>query len=423
MSRALTIVLAAALGLAGSLLVTLFLFHAAQGALDKVLEERLRGAGESAALLLGATPASSEQLRALMRANALDGAYLLDRSLTLLADAGGRTGRADLLRVDPERIERAFAGQASVAKGYSLGELAISTGYFPVRSRDGVVTAVLAFEAGQAFADARRDLVRARAAALLLSLIGALALAILAARWSALERVRRREAEQAARGESIARMGDMVAHEIRNPIGVIRAAVELMRERAAPLPDWQREQLADVLSEVERMRRLTEDFLSLGTPDRPLVRAAVDLGSLLEDSVRAAETTFREVRIRCEVSSLPPIAGDAHRLRQVFANLLANAAQAQQPGEVEVRAEALDGFARVRIHDGGPGIPAAVRERLFDPFLTTKPGGTGLGLAVARMLVERHGGTLGLVDDGRPGATFEVRLPAEREARAWPASS
>ncbi len=130
------------------------------------------------------------------------------------------------------------------------------------------------------------------------------------------------------------------------------------------------------------------------------------------------------MRVVCQLAALPAVSGDPHRLRQVFANLLANAAQAQADGEVEMRAEASDGVARVQIHDQGPGIPPDVRERLFDPFLTTKAGGTGLGLAIARMLVERHSGSLTLVDDGRPGATFEVRLPlAGTEARAWPASS
>jgi signal transduction histidine kinase len=423
MRRTLAPALAAILGLAGSLAATLYLFRAAEGALERVLDERLRGAGESAALLLGSVPAAQDHLRDLMVANGLDGAYLLDRSLVVIADAGGRRGqRADLLRVDPDRVQRAFEGVASVAIGYSLGDLAVTTGCFPVRGANGAVTAVLGVEAGQAFVGARRDLSRARNAAVALSILAALALGAMAARWTAVERLRRREAEQAARGDSITRMGAMVAHEIRNPLGVIRATMELMRERGAI--DGQRERIEDVLGEVERMRRLTDDFLILGAPDRPLVRGPVDLAAVLIDSSRATEATYRGVRVVCQLAPLPAVSGDPHRLRQVFANLLANAAQAKADGEVEMRAEASDVVARVQIHDQGPGIPPDVRERLFDPFLTTKAGGTGLGLAIARMLVERHSGSLTLVDDGRPGATFEVRLPlAGTEARAWPASS
>jgi signal transduction histidine kinase len=413
MSRALAPLLAAALGLAGCLAATLFVLRSAETILSRVLDERLRGAGQSAALLLAGARPDGRRLRALMDANALDGAFLLDRSLTVLADGQGGGGqRADLLRVDHERVARAFAGQATVAPGYSVGELSVTTAYFPVRSAGGAVQSVLCFEAGEAFVSARRDLSHARTAAIVLSLIAALALFAAAARWTSLERVRGQELARAVRGESIARMGAMVAHEIRNPLGIIRANIELLRERAGDtLPAWQRAQLEDVLGEAERMRRLTDDFLSLGTPDVPLSLAPVDLGGVLAEAARGAEASFREVRVRCEIPSLPNLTGDAHRLRQVFANLLANAAQAQETGEVQIYARADDGFACVQVRDAGPGIPPSVRERLFDPFLTTKAGGTGLGLAVARMLVERHRGTLGVVEDGRPGTTFEVRLP------------
>src|SRR5258708_497427 len=151
MRRTLAPVLAAVLGLAGSLAATLYLFRAAEGALERVLDERLRGAGESAALLLGSVPAAQGHLRDLMVANGLDGAYLLDRSLVVIADASGRTGqRADLLRVDPDRVQRAFEGMASVATGYSVGDLAVTTGCFPVRGENGAVTAVVGVQAGAA---------------------------------------------------------------------------------------------------------------------------------------------------------------------------------------------------------------------------------------------------------------------------------
>ncbi|GAC1595573.1 MAG: hypothetical protein NVS4B10_04060 [Myxococcales bacterium] len=330
MSRALTTVLAAALGLMGSLVASLFLFHAAQEALDRVLDERLRGAGESAALLLGSPGATPEHLRALMKTNALDAAYLLDRSLNTVADASGRDGQpADVLRVDSDRVQRAFEGGSTVGPGYSLGDLTVTTGYFPVRGEGGKVATVLTFEAGQAFAAARRDLSRARTATVVLSVFAALALGILAARWTALECLRRVEAEQAARGESIARMGAMVAHEIRNPLGILRASAELMRERAGgSMPAWQGEQLDEMLVEMERMRRLTEDFLWLGAPERPLANASVDLGAVLVEAARGAEATFRSLRVDCQLPPLPAVRGDPHRLRQVFANLLANAAQA-----------------------------------------------------------------------------------------------
>jgi signal transduction histidine kinase len=413
MSRALAPLLAAVLGLAGSLAATLFLFRAGEAALNSVLDERLRGAGESAALGLQGTRTPDDRLRALQKANALDAASLLDRSLLMIADGSGRAGHpAVLLRIDADRVAHAFRGEASVGPGYSLGKLDVRTGYFPVRGGDGSVESVLVFEAGESFLAARGDLARARNAAILLSVFSAVALGMVAARWNVLERIRRKAAEQAARGESITRMAAMVAHEIRNPLGVMRGIVELMREQAgSALPPRQGERIDDLLGEIERMRRLTEDFLSLGKPYGPLATARFDLGEVLSEAARAAEAMFRDVQVRCLMAPGTAVVGDPGRLRQVFANLLANAGQAQERGEVELSADVADGFARVRVHDSGPGLPQGIRDRLFDPFVTTKPGGTGLGLAVARMLVERHGGTLAFVDDGRAGSTFEVRLP------------
>ncbi len=395
--------LLAALGLAGAVAATLFLHRAAESALDRVLDERLRAAGESAALLLRASQPGSQRLRALMSANALDGAYLLDAQLTILEDATGIAGRkADLLRVDPERVRRAFAGEETVAPTWQIGELSVAAGYFPVRGPEGV-GAVLALDAGKEFVRPRAALSRARDAALLLSLVAAVALGLLAARWN-------RTAQRAARAETASRMAAMAAHEIRNPLGVMRGTVELMRERMGPsASERDRGALQDLMQEIERLRRLTEDFLDLGR-DRPLSMAKVDARALLEEAASAAERSFPSVRVRRDFLALPPLTGDAGRLRQVLVNLLANAAQAQVSGEIVLSAAADAGRIRVRVQDFGPGVPEDLR--VFDPFETRKQGGTGLGLYVAKRLVERHGGTLRLAG-GPPGAVFEVSLPAE----------
>jgi two-component system, OmpR family, sensor kinase len=407
--------LAAALGLAGSLGATLFLYQAAARALDRVLDERLRGVGETAALLLSQGPPGAEALRSvlhsLMTANALEGACVLDGELRLVADATGPSGgRADLLRVDPERVRRALAGEASVAAAYSVGEAVVATGYFPLRSAGG--TLVLELEAGQAFAGARRGLTSALALGALLSLAGALALGWVASRWIAAERARSEQAERAAQGVLITRMAAMAAHEIRNPLGVIQASVELMQQRSAgALGDRDREALDDVLGEVRRLGRLTEDLLDLSA-DRPLHTVVFDLAAVLEEAARAAEAAYPEIRLRREFAAgLPLVEGDAGRLRQVFSNLLTNAAQAQPRGEIELHASHGGGALRVRIHDDGPGVSAEIKARLFDPFVTGRASGTGLGLALSRRIVARHRGTLALVEDGRPGATFEVVLP------------
>ncbi|HUJ25818.1 MAG TPA: ATP-binding protein [Myxococcales bacterium] len=392
--------LLAGLGLAGAVGATLFLHRSAQGALDRVLDERLRAAGESAALLLGPPQPGSPRLRALMNANGLDGAYLLDASLTVVEDAAGGAGRkADLLRVDPERVRQALQGRESIAPTWEIGELSVATGYFPVPGK-----LVLALDAGEQFVAPRKALAEARDVAILLSLVGAVALGLAAARWN-------RTLRRAARSEVASRMAAMAAHEIRNPLAVIRANVDMMRDRLGPDPSPRdQEAIADVLQEIERLRRLTEDFLDLGR-DRPLSMGPVNLKDLLEESAQAAERTFPSVKVKREYpGSLPVLNADGGRLRQVFTNLLVNAAQAQGQGEIVLRSWAPQGRLHVQVQDFGPGVPKGLK--LFDPFETRKQGGTGLGLYVAKRLVERHGGTLRLAG-GPPGAVFEVTLPVE----------
>jgi len=411
-SRALVPALAGLVGLAGSLLATLFLYRAAAGAIDRVLEERLRGAGETAAELLARADPAAADLGAVMDANGLEGAYVVSPSLVVLADARGRPGRrADLLRTDAGRVARAARGEATVAFAYALGGQSVATGYFPVRGSDGTVRAVLALEAGQAFAGAQRGLRRALGVAVALSVLGALALALVAWRWARAELERRHSAERAARGDALARMGAMVAHEIRNPLGVIRGSVELVRARSgAALAQRDGEALQDVLGETDRLRRLTDDFLDLAR-DPAISAEPVDLEALARDAARAVGATHPALATHVEGSARA--LADPGRLRQVLANLLVNAAQAGARN-AWVRVGSGDGRARLVVQDDGPGIPVELRPRLFEPFATGRAEGTGLGLALSRRIVERQGGALSLRDERGRGAVFEVSLPLAR---------
>ncbi|HET8725054.1 MAG TPA: sensor histidine kinase, partial [Anaeromyxobacteraceae bacterium] len=162
MKRALLPLVAGLLGLLGALGTTLYLHRAANVALDRVLEERILGAGDTAAEMVGKAVPSSATLRAVMDANQLEGVTLIAPDLEVVADATGSPGRrVDLLRVDRARLDAALAGRPSIAFSYAVGNVKIATGYFPVHGADGKVQSVLTMEGGQSLAGARDDLRRA----------------------------------------------------------------------------------------------------------------------------------------------------------------------------------------------------------------------------------------------------------------------
>jgi two-component system OmpR family sensor kinase len=405
--------LAGVLGLAGSLAATLFLYRVAAASVDRVLEERLRGAGETAAGMLARVDPASADLGPVMVANGLEGAYLVTPSLVVVADANGRPGRrADLLRTDVARVRRAAGGEVTIAFAYAMGDQPVATGYFPVRGPDGTVRVVLGLEAGQAFAGAHRGLRRAFGVAIALSFLGALALAVVARRWAIAEAARRREAERGIRGDALARMGAMVAHEIRNPLGVIRGSAELVRARSGPaMSPADGEALVDILGEADRLRRLTDDFLDLAR-DPAIAPSPLEVSTVAEEAARTVGRSHGALAVHLEGAARAH--ADPARLHQVLTNLLVNAAQAGARN-AWVRAGVHDGSARIVVGDDGPGVDPEVRTRLFEPFATGRAEGTGLGLALSRRIVERHGGTLRLLDVAAPGAAFEVRLPLVRD--------
>jgi signal transduction histidine kinase len=226
-------------------------------------------------------------------------------------------------------------------------------------------------------------------------------------RIEALEAAKRREA-QAAIGELAAGL----AHEVRNPVAAIRGAAQAMGpEATAP----QREEMLQVIEEeTERLGRFVGEFLEYARPSSPR-RESVDAAEVFTRSLRTQQLAGR--RIEAEISLVEPaphVEGDPDQLRRVFDNLLSNSWEAGGDG-VRVRLEIHgieDGRVSVRFEDNGPGIPAEEMPRLFQPFHTTKEGGTGLGLAMIDRIVEEHGG--GVRVEGRPeiGAAFTFSLPA-----------
>ncbi len=218
---------------------------------------------------------------------------------------------------------------------------------------------------------------------------------------------------QQARVERLSTFGLLVGsigHDLRNPLSVIETSLFILRARMGA--DARAMTHLDRIGEqVGIANGIISNLLDM-IRDRPLQKEAVQLGQIVAG---AAEAVKRPAGVALElegVDALPEVEGDPGQLRQVFVNLLENAVHAASPqGQVAVRGRAGDGAVSLHVEDTGPGVAEAARRRLFEPLITTKENGIGLGLALVKRIAERHGGSVEYSDRPGGGARFTVLLP------------
>jgi hypothetical protein len=241
------------------------------------------------------------------------------------------------------------------------------------------------------------------------------------------EEIQRLHRTQMSHAEHLATLGELaagLAHEIRNPLAGIAGVIEIIG-RDLPEGGPGREVLKEVQQEVLHIKRILSDLLDYARPRKPDFRLA-DLNDTAERAVNLArqQTLSRPVEIVLEKSpNLPPVEHDPAQLQQVLLNLLLNALQAiEGAGTVRVQIVSHDNQALVSVADTGRGIAAEHLPNIFRPFFTTKGQGTGLGLSLARRVVEEHGGKIEVTSQSGQGTQFLIWLPFRRPAAA-PAAS
>jgi signal transduction histidine kinase len=233
--------------------------------------------------------------------------------------------------------------------------------------------------------------------------------------------LRRVEAE-ARRAERLAALGQLsagLAHEIRNPLGVIKGSAEMLSQKVKDSQPLVTELAGYISSEVNRLNALVARFLDFARPSALELRPE-RIPDIVDRALQAAEAQFPEARVKIErqyAPDLPEIPADRQLCEQVFINLITNAFQAMdgQGGTLRVAiAQETSGGQPgvcVTVEDTGPGVPPELREQIFNPFFTSKKDGVGLGLSIVAKIVDDHRGTIRFDPDTAGGARFRVFLP------------
>ena len=351
-----------------------------------------------------------DRLIALQGMNGLAQAALITSSGIVVADSTGKSRPGENSRfidIDRRQIAEARLGKASATALYRLDGTPYKRLYLPVVQDNSVIgivqVAISPDYLSELDALRRRVWVQSLVGSAILLLVGA-------SIWSLFNYLVKLEqkAMQGARVEAMGALAGGVAHELRNPLSIIRVLAE---EAAAESPPGSRaaENARDIVGEVERLGDMVTHFLSLSRPPEEGGARPVDIGAEIP---RVTQLLGRgegvRIRFAVDVPDEPLfVRGDERALRQVFLNLLLNAREAVgDDGEVRVTLRARRGEAEVHVIDNGRGIEPRDAARVFEPFFTTKPAGTGLGLAITKGIAENLGGSVSI--ESKPGRGTDV---------------
>ena len=241
------------------------------------------------------------------------------------------------------------------------------------------------------------------------------------------ERIEELQSElmQVARASAVGEMGSALAHELTQPLsavsGFVEASAALIDESGGAIPARVREYMAQAVVQTQRagaVIRLIREFAARGDTERTVE----DINTVVEEICELAKLGAAADEIDLELNlaaGLPPVLIDHVQIQQVVLNLVRNSIDALsgcESGTITVATESRDDAVEVAVGDDGPGLPPEVRERVFEPFVSTKPDGIGIGLSICRTIVEAHGGRIAVEDGTKRGAGFRFSVPAFAES-------
>jgi signal transduction histidine kinase len=411
---------------------TLTLYRRARSHLDNELGERLRAVAttlahsvemsfEDSLGIESIDPDTYTLLYLVREENALSNIVILTPNGTTLVDLAGYSepGRPNpFVDLDYSAVTLARSGIPSHTSLYRTGSVYMKSAYAPVAGDDGAVRAIIGVEAGAEFFAQLRELTTLIVAVTGFGVAVVIVLGLLFFRQS---RSLDRAEAAVVRKDNLATMGRMVAniaHEIRNPLSVIRTASERLRRKYREDDDV----FSYISEEVDDLNRILTGYLDFAHSN------AGEFGpqsarKVIARSVMAVETDVGQKQLAI-VETAPAgdvmIHGDEKRLRQAVLNVLINAVQASSPhGRVEIALESSASRATITVSDNGPGMDARELREITRPFYTTKTGGSGLGLNIVQSIVDEHGGTIDIKSAPGRGTRVALSFPLAA-ARAVP---
>jgi PAS domain S-box-containing protein len=215
--------------------------------------------------------------------------------------------------------------------------------------------------------------------------------------------------EQAALTQ-LGQLAAVVAHEVRNPLGGIRGSLQVI-ESGLARGAQERDIIHSIIKRIDQLGKAMENLLLYARP-QPANLGPVHVGAVVAEvtTIAGAPDASRGPAVTLTGQDAV-VRADPEMMRAVLLNLLLNASQAAPGQQAEIETLSSDGLCRIRVLDRGPGVPAEVRDRIFEPFVTARSGGTGLGLAIAKRLIEAQDGTISLLDREGGGTIAEIVLP------------
>jgi len=352
--------------------------------------------------------------------------YLFDRDGRHLLDAGRRfaAGYANpALELHYGAATAALAGVAATSELYRIGSVYLETAFAPVLDEDGAVIGAVGVEGGsdffRGFWDLRRQLLLSGAIGMVAILAVGVFFGRLLRAQARAERTLRETSALAAAGELAA----ILAHEIRNPLAIISARAERVRTKIerGRSPEEILEWFDAIPREVDRLDRVLARYLSFARPSDPGGEAA-EVGPTIDAALSLLEGDFARKGITVDRGSADSetvrVALAPAALHQVLLNLMLNARDAMAAGgRLTIAVVAEPAVVKLRVGDTGTGMTHEQKRRAFESFYTTKPGGSGLGLAVVRSMLDLYGGSVAVDTAEGRGTVFTLRLPRARGER------